>query len=246
MSLTIKANTALIPIEGIITTAVVPLQYMSGAALSSDIVRNIEKAAKSRSIKVIVFEINSPGGTPFAVKEVADKIHGLDKRTVAWIREYGTSGAYWIASACQKIVADSLSNIGSIGVAMFNLNFSEFMEKYGIHDESIILGKLKGIGLPFRKPTSEEKEFLEDKLKRIYDHFINEVIKNRGLKREVLEDISGAPLLGEEALEKGLVDYLGGREKALEISRELAGMTKTRLQELGRPRFPPFTLLRRT
>jgi len=241
----LRPNTVLIPIEGIITTEVVPVQYLRGAVISSEITKNIERVAKKAHIKAIIFEINSPGGTPFAVKEVADKIHSLDKKTVAWIREYGTSGAYWIASACQKIVADRLSTIGSIGVAMLSLNFSELMEKYGIRDESIILGKFKGMGLPFRKSSSEEKEFLEERVKKIYNHFIDEVVKNRRLQRQVLEDISGAPLFGEEALERGLVDYLGDKERALEVSRELAGIARTKLQELGRPRFFPFTLLRR-
>jgi protease-4 len=241
----IRPNTAIIPIEGIITTEVVPVQYLRGGVMSSDIVKSIDKIAKKVHIKAIIFEINSPGGTPFAVKEVTDRIHQLDKKTVAWIREYGTSGAYWIASACDKIVADKLSNVGSIGVAMLNLNFSELMERYGISDESIILGKFKGIGLPFRRPSSEERELLEEKVRMVYDHFVEEVVKNRKLERQTIEEISGAPLLGEEGLNVGLVDYLGGKEKALEVSRELANITRSKVKEIRQGGLFPFSILRR-
>ena len=72
--------------------------------------------------------LNSPGGTPFASKEIAMSIENMDKPAIAWVREYAASGAYWIASACDEIVADELSTVGSIGAMSIRPDISELMK----------------------------------------------------------------------------------------------------------------------
>jgi protease-4 len=224
-------NTAIIPIRGAITTEVVPILSFRPGATSTQIIKNIEMAYEEPKIKALIFEVNSPGGTPFAVKEVADKINNTKKPTVAWIREYGTSGAYWIASSCDKIVADRLSYVGSIGTVLFHFDFSEFMRKFGIYDESMIFGKYKGTGIPFRKLEPEERRFLKEQTGQIHEYFIEIIAKNRKLAKAQIEELSGASFLGQEAIDKGLVDYLGGKGKALEISRGLAKIPCSKIKE---------------
>src|SRR3989344_9095315 len=105
---------AVIPINGVIITQ--SSSFLPGnEALSPIIISHIENADKNPQVKGILLEINSPGGTVLASKEIAEAVKKTKKPTVSLITEIGTSGAYWVASASDKIIADPLSITGSIG-----------------------------------------------------------------------------------------------------------------------------------
>ena len=102
--------------------------------------REDKSREKREAIKEMVFEINSPGGTPFASKEIATCIENMDKPAIAWVREHAASGAYWIASACGEIVAYELSTVGDIGVMSIRPDIGELMKKFGIDVETLKTG----------------------------------------------------------------------------------------------------------
>ncbi|GAH91873.1 unnamed protein product [marine sediment metagenome] len=197
-----------------------------GITQSDDIVRYIQLPESDRRVKAIIFEIDSPGGTPYASKEIADAIKKIKKPTVAQIREHGTSGAYWIASACKKIVADPLSSIGGIGTRAERIDLSELAKKIGIKIDSFIKGEYKGIGSPYSELSEKEKKFIEEHVEAFNKYFVDEVKQNRNIKDDkILGDItSGKSYMGKDALDLGLIDYLGGKEKAIQIASELAGV----------------------
>lgn len=220
---------AVIPIEGMITSGSIienPL-IRTGSVSSSAIINYIEKAESDDSIKGIIFEINSPGGTVVASKEIADKIKKVKKPTVAWIREIGTSGAYWVASASDKIIVDEMSLTGSIGVVSSYLEFSGLMEKYGINYESLTAGEYKDTGSPYKKLTNKERELFQKQLNEVYNFFINEIKKNRNLKNDNFAN--GMFFLGIEAKDMGLVDDIGGKDLAVKTVKELAGIKEAEL-----------------
>jgi protease-4 len=196
-----------------------------GLTYSNDIVKYIQKLERKREVKAVVFEIDSPGGTPYASKEIGEAIKRLKKPTVAQIRERGASGAYWVASACDKIVADLLSEVGGIGVRVDRLDLTQLLKKIGIQIGTFATGEYKGMGSPTTSLTQKEKEFIESQIDTINQHFIEEIKSNRNIKdNEVLRNvISGRPYLGKEAKNLGLVDYLGDLTTATEIASELAG-----------------------
>lgn len=223
----------IIPIRGMIVSGesspAGPLPLLpftgGGATFSDDITRYLDAVASQRKVKAIIFEIDSPGGTPYASKEIADSIKKLKIPTVAHIREHGTSGAYWIASACHKIVADPLSSIGGIGTRADRLDLSELARKIGIKIDTFAKGEYKGVGSPYSEMSEKEKEFIQDHVESFNQYFVDEIKDNRKIGDEsLLEDItSGKSFLGKQALDLGLIDYLGGNEKALEIAEEMAG-----------------------
>ena len=98
-------NVALIPIEGIIA-GTDDSGFFETTTNSLDTVELIEKAGKNPGIKAIILEINSPGGSAVASEEIANAVRKTNKTTVAWVREIGTSGAYWIASSADHGVAN--------------------------------------------------------------------------------------------------------------------------------------------
>lgn len=199
---------------------------------SQDIIENLDKASQDQTVKGIILEINSPGGTVVASKEIADKVKSMNKPVVSWIREIGTSGAYWIASSSDKIIADPLSITGSIGVISSYLEFAGLLKNYNVTYESLTTGKFKEIGSPFKELSQEERIFLQDKLNQIHDYFVKEVAANRNLELEKVKGLAtGEFFLGQEALELGLIDYLGSKDLAINVTKQLANITETKLIE---------------
>lgn len=222
---------ALIKIHGPITSEGSDSILGSGAS-STRIMRDLQKAKDNSGIKAVILEINSPGGTVVASREIAHAVKNLGKPTVAWIREVGASGAYWISSSADKIVADQLSITGSIGVTSSYLEFSELLGEYGIGYEKLTAGEFKGLGNQFSKLTARERQILQLKIDRIQEVFIEEVSKNRKLnKQQQIEIKSGLFYLGEEAKALNLVDVLGNKETAIKIARDLANLENGKIIE---------------
>ncbi len=220
-----EGNVALIPIKGIITSEE-GRAFGQSIASSSTIVEFIENADKNPKIKAIIFEINSPGGSPVATEEIANAIKRTNKTTVAWIREIGTSGAYWIASSTDKIVANRMSLTGSIGVIASYLEFSGLLDHYNVTYERLIAGKYKDIGTPFKPLSREEKALFQKQLDKLHDYFISNIAKNRDLPEDKVKELAtGMFYLGEEAKELGLIDVLGGKEEAIRIIEDKLNIT---------------------
>ena len=207
-------NVALIPISGVITTD--GSSYLGqGTVSSQDIVQYIEEANDNNQIKVILLEINSPGGSAVASDEIASAVKASQKPVVALIREVGASGGYWVASSTKHIIANRMSITGSIGVISSYLEFSGLMEKYGVGYEQLTAGKYKDMGTPFKKMNEEERVLFQKKLSRIHEFFIKEIAQNRDLSlSEARELATGEFYLGIEAQELGLVDELGDKTTA--------------------------------
>ncbi len=239
----IKNKIAVIPIMGVITSGNGDGSFFSQPTLSSStIVSFIEAANNDNNIKGIILNINSPGGAVVPSKEVVDSIKKVNKPVVALIRDVGASGAYWIASAADHIVADPLSITGSIGVIGSYLEFSDLFGEYGIKYQSIISGKDKDLGSPYTNLTNEQRVLLEGKLAKIHKYFIDDVNKNR--KKNLTPYATGLFYLGIEAKEIGLIDELGGKEEAINATLKLANITNYELAVFRKER-TIFDLLQR-
>jgi len=223
-----------IPINGIITTggSSSTLPFGGEGVTSTQIVDYLSQAEKDNSIKGVILEINSGGGTVVASKEIEAAVKKTkDKKpVVSWIREAGASGAYWIASASNKIVADPMSITGSIGVTSSYLEYTGLMEKYGVSYEQLIAGKYKDAGSPFRELTAEERKILQGKLDMIQEYFITTVSNNRQVPKEKVEKLAtGMFYLGQEFYDEGMIDYLGDKDLAIQVTKELAGLKEAKL-----------------
>lgn len=203
-----------IRISGQIVSGGGPSSQIRGA--NSDRIIQKIKWAQDHGVRALIFEINSPGGSVLPSKEVADCIKSLRTPTVAWVRDLAASGGYWIASACNRIVADSASGVGSIGVISIHLEFSELMKKYGVGYEGFKTGEFKDMGVPFRKSTQKERQSIQDHIGQIHKMFVESVAENRGLDpKKVAAIADGRLFLGDEGKKLGLVDKLGGRAEAV-------------------------------
>jgi protease-4 len=226
-SIPARNTIAVIPIEGAILSDFSSSPFSEKTASAKEILDFLDKANQDKSVKGIILEINSPGGSALASKEVVDKVKSIEKPIVSWIREVGASGAYWIASASDSIIADELSITGSIGVISSYLEFSGLMDEYGVKYEQLTTGRYKDIQSPYKELTLEEKDILMQKLKIIHKTFADDVSKNR--KRDITGLDTGLFYLGKEALDLGLIDSLGGKDLAINITKQLANITEAEL-----------------
>jgi len=199
---------------------------------SSSILSNINKAQKNKNIKAIILDINSPGGAVVASKELARVVKESEKPVIAWIREVGASGAYWIASSADKIVADPLSITGSVGVSASYFDISGLLERYDIEYEQVTAGSRKELGTPYKDLGNQERIILQKKIDRIHEIFIKEVAENRNLNSQQIAQIStGEFYLGEEAFKLNLVDTLGGRKEVMQEVQKLTNLTNPQVVE---------------
>ena len=180
----------------------------------------------------------------FPSREIAYAVKSMEKPTLCWMGDIAASGAYWIASSCDHVMADPLSMTGSIGVTASYLEFSELFEKYGVTYEQITSGESKDIGSPFRNMTAEEREKFEYLTDEIFNYFLNDVIANRGLSETQVEQIkSGYIFLGKDAIDLGLVDSLGTMQDAKDRAKTLAGAEYADFVELRKSGISIFDLL---
>ena len=218
-----QGNIAIIPIKGEIASEKPNMLFVQEGTSSTKTIQFIKAAEKDPSVRAIIFDINSPGGSAVASEEIAHAIKESTKYKVAVIRDLGASGAYWIASSSDVIFASRMSLTGSIGVISSFIQFEGLMDKYGISYERLVAGERKDIGSPFREMTDEERILFQKKINTIHEYFINEVAENRNLSSNARKAIAdGSFFLGSEAKEHGLIDEIGNKDDAIRfIERQL-------------------------
>jgi len=221
----VTSKLLVIPIKGEISTSDQGLLFFVQEANVPTILSCLEKAEKDSTIKAVLLEINSPGGSVVGSSNVADKVIEVKakKPVVAYIKEIGASGAYWIASVADKIIAEPYSMTGSIGVVASYLEYAGLLSNWNITYQRLVTGKYKDIANPEKELTAEEKNILLTKMKIIHQDFLNTVAKNRNLTEAQKAEVGNSLFyLGKEALQLGLVDEIGNEDQAKEIAKDMA------------------------
>jgi protease-4 len=191
---------------------------------SEEILSSIETAESDDDIKAIIIEVDSPGGYPVAGEEIANALKAATKPVVAFIRQSGTSAAYWAITTADQIFASKNSDVGSIGVTMSYLDNVSKNQKEGLTYVQLSSGKYKDAGNPDKPLTEAEKGLIVRDLKIIHENFIDEVAANRNLSIEKVREIAdGSSVLGERAKELGLIDAIGGFPEAKKYVEEKIG-----------------------
>lgn len=173
-------------------------------------------AEKSDDIKGVVIRVNSPGGSALASDIIYNSIKNLTKPVYISMGGVAASGGYYISAAGDKIYADKETLTGSIGVITMIPNVSEFLKKAEINYSVISKGKYSDMGSLVRDLTEDEKDKIRASSLKVYEEFVDRVAEGRNMAREeVLKFAEGRVWLGEEAKKIGLVDEIGGIEKAV-------------------------------
>ena len=206
---------------------------------SGSIMRQIREAADDDSVKALVLNINSGGGSATAAEEVGRELKRFKEKTkkpiVATMGDMGASAAYWIAAcSSDKIYANSTTLTSSIGVYMPYMNTQELFQKIGIKTDKIKSGPYKDILSNDRPMTEAEKILLQNMVNEIYNEFITVVVTGRKMDEAHVRNLAdGRIYTGSQAKNLGLVDELGNYYDALEAAGKLADIKP------GRDGLPP-------
>ncbi len=203
-----------------------------GSVISPQFVRNqLEKAKNDVAVKAIVLQIESPGGSVAACQEILNEIERVEKPIVVSFGTVAASGGYYISTKADKIVALPGTLTGSIGVISEMPNLKGLYQKLGIEMEVFIAGKHKDMYAGLRELTPEEKVLMQEMTDQLYDQFVQVVVNGRGMSEEKARDLATGQLYtGVEAKELGLVDELGGLNKAIDLAASLAGIQKPKVE----------------
>ena len=223
---------AVIPLSGAITAGGSSLFY--GSAITPGLVREqLNRAEKDITVKAIVLRIESPGGVVAPCQEILVEIEKVKqtKPVVVSMGNTAASGGYYISAKADKIVALPGTLTGSIGVISQIPNVKGLYDKLGIEMQTFKGGKYKDMYSGFRELTPEEKEIMQQMVDNYYEQFVEVVAEGRGLSKEQVRSLATGQLYtGAEAKELGLVDELGGLDKAIDLAAELAGITTPRIE----------------
>jgi protease-4 len=204
-------------------------------AVADDLVAQLRQAQGDPLVRAVILRLNSPGGSVVASDEVYRQVLELKragKPVVASMGEVAASGAYFVAAGADRIVANPSTFTGSIGVILVLVNLEEAAGNLGIEPVVIKAGRLKDIGAPFRDLTEEERQIFQTLLDEAYDRFVAVVAEGRHMSEtEVRELATGQPYSGEQALDAGLVDSLGGFNRAVDVARQLADLEEASVVE---------------
>jgi protease-4 len=194
---------------------------IDGVILDADKVNTqIRKFGDDSSIKAIILHINSPGGGAAASQEIYNEVVRVrkekKKKIVASVESVGASGAYYIASGCDKIYANDASVVGSIGVIMEWTNYGDLMKWVRLKSVVIHAGTLKDAGDPTRDMTPEEQVYFQALVDNMYGQFVHDVATGRHSTDDKIRPLAtGQVWTGQQAIPLGLIDKVGGFRVAL-------------------------------
>ncbi|MEQ9563796.1 MAG: S49 family peptidase, partial [Woeseiaceae bacterium] len=172
--------------------------------------------------------VDSPGGSAFASEVILDEIVRLredNKPVVASMSSVAASGGYWISMAADRIVASDMTITGSIGIFGMLPTFQRSLGALGVHTDGVGTSIWSGQFRLDREMSDEARAVFQLVINRGYDDFVSKVAKYRGLDKSDVDSVAqGQVWTGEEALDHGLVDSLGGLDDAVMLAAELAGL----------------------
>ena len=208
----------------------------------------LRKAAADNSIKGVVLELSTPGGTIYGSQAIADGVKAYQAKTgkpvLAFVAGLSASGGMWSMAPADRILADHGSLVGSIGVIMGPFAFYDGViategglfgggvtTKNGITQDYITAGRSKDVGNPYRKLTTEERTSLQAGVDTIYAEFVKHVSTNRDISESTIRDTLGAMVFSNaQAQQFGLIDGTASREEAYAEAATLAKIIGTNWQ----------------
>ncbi len=201
-------------------------------AYGYDLKNELIQAANSGEYSGVILEIDSPGGTIYGAKAISDGVEYFREKTnrpvYASIQGLAASGGFWAAVSADRIIADSGTGIGSIGVIYGPFTYFDkpvaidggllgggVITQNGIEQTYITAGEGKDAGNPFRRLTAKEQDIIQTSVNDAYDDFVGYVSKQRGVSASAIKQAVGAHLYGEkQALTHQLIDKIASREDA--------------------------------
>ena len=195
---------------------------------SESLSKQLRKLREDDRIEAVVLRVNSPGGSSLASDVIWREVTKTSevKPIIASMSDIAASGGYYIAMACDSIVAQPMTLTGSIGAYSMHFSAKELLEdKMGITTEVVKTGPLSDVFTVARPFTDYEVEMFQKSANETYQTFITKAATGREMSRDDIDKVaSGRIWSGTQAKDNGLVDALGGLDEAVSMAAEAAGL----------------------
>jgi protease-4 len=220
--------------SGVITSGRAGYDPFSGGVLGAEtLIEHIREARSDPAVKAIVVRIDSPGGSATASDAIWRELvltreERHDRPLVVSMSDLAASGGYWIAMAAPYIVAQPGTLTGSIGVITGKMVTGGVYKKLGANIETVSQGKHAEIASPVRPFNDDERQKVQSLIEETYDQFIEKASESRHIRPEKLDAIAqGRVWTGRQAKSIGLVDELGGLDRAIAAAKQRAKIPAT-------------------
>jgi len=188
-----------------------------GYGTSYEMILDQAEAFAEAGAKTFLLDVSSGGGEAYSMMETGDTLRKIADakgiKIIAYVDGYSASAAYGITSQADEIIANPMSEVGSVGVVVRLRNVNKAMQEAGVEDTYIYAGKNK---IPYKADGSWRKEFVDDiqaKVDALYEEFTNHVAANREMSVEAIKSTEAATYLAKDALELGLIDSVMTHEE---------------------------------
>ncbi|MBI3400426.1 MAG: signal peptide peptidase SppA [Acidobacteria bacterium] len=220
---------AVIYAAGTITSGRSGYDPLNGAVAGADtLIEYIREARRDRSVRAIVVRIDSPGGSANASDAiwrelVITKTERPERPLVASMSDLAASGGYYIAMPASVIVAEPSTLTGSIGIFGGKIVTGGVYEKLGARIDATSIGRNAEINSPARRFNPQELKKLQEQLQAFYDQFVEKAADARHSTPEKIDALAqGRVWTGRQARQNGLVDELGGLDRAIAVAKQRA------------------------
>lgn len=213
--------------EGEIVASATSTPYYSEQAITGKVAKELRKLKDNENVKAVVLRVNSPGGSAYVSEQIWHEVAELKKvkPIVVSMGNVAASGGYYISCAANRIIAEENTLTGSIGIFGMFPNMTGLLEKISVTTDIVKTNTYADLGDLSRPMREDEKALIQAYVERGYDTFLTRCADGRSLSKEQIDAVGqGRVWTGEQALERGLVDELGGLDKAINVAADLAGV----------------------
>lgn len=231
-----KEKIAILYAEGEIMPDTPASPYDMDQRITEKMAAELIKLKNNEEVKAVVFRVNSPGGSAFVSEQIWRQVVELKsvKPIVVSMGNVAASGGYYISCGANKIIAEPNTLTGSIGIFGIFPNVSGLLHKLALSTDIVKTNTFADLGDMSRPMTADEKTLLQGYVERGYETFLDRCAKGRGMTPEAVDAVGqGRVWTGQQALEKGLVDELGGIDTAIRTAAELAGLSAYSILEVS-------------
>ncbi|MFP6815730.1 MAG: signal peptide peptidase SppA [Pseudomonadales bacterium] len=219
-----------------------------GVIAADSLIGLIRQARDDDSIAALVLRVDSPGGSAFAselIRQELELTQLAGKPVVVSMGNVAASGGYWISATANRIFARSTTITGSIGIFALIPTFEDSLARIGISTDGVGSSPLSRTLDPLTGVNEPMARILQANIENGYERFINLVARGRDMTPEAVEKVAqGRVWIGDEALNLGLVDQLGGLHDAIESAAELAELDDYDVEHIAAPLSTQELLLR--
>ena len=214
----------------VVQGAIVDGDQPPGIAGGETIARLLKQARDEDSIKALVLRVDSPGGSVYAsgrIRREGELVREAGKPVVVSMSSVAASGGYWVSMAADEVLASATTITGSIGIFGMFPDLSEPFGRLGLAVDGVATSPLAGAFDPRRPMAPEVSQAVQLSVDNGYQRFLEVVAKGRRMKPEAVDQVAqGRVWIGQDALDKGLVDRIGGLQQAIASAARRAGIEK--------------------